>query len=42
MQLDGTVRRSGTGMPPWGKLLDDLPALDDVRTRITDGIIPTD
>lgn len=42
VQLDGTVRRSGTGMPPWQKFLDDLPALSDVRTRITDGVIPTD
>lgn len=38
IQLDGTVRASGTGSPPWQKFLDDIPPLDDVRTKFTDGI----
>ncbi|MEW5305795.1 MAG: hypothetical protein WDW36_008313 [Sanguina aurantia] len=42
IQLDGTVRSSGTGIPPWAKFLDDLPPLDDVRTTFTDGIGPSD
>lgn len=37
VQLDGTVRASGVGNPPWRKFLDDLPELDDVRTKLTDG-----
>lgn len=38
VQLDGTVRSSGVGMPPWPKFLDDLPELGDVRTKWTDGL----
>ncbi|KAJ9527361.1 hypothetical protein QJQ45_025630 [Haematococcus lacustris] len=38
VQLDGTVRTSGRGRPNWEKLVADLPPLDDVRTRFTDGI----
>jgi tetratricopeptide (TPR) repeat protein len=38
VQLDGSVRASGVGNPPWSKLLDDLPKLDDVRTKLTDGM----
>ncbi|PSC70246.1 LOW PSII ACCUMULATION chloroplastic [Micractinium conductrix] len=38
VQLDGTVRASGAGMPPWRQLVDDLPELDSVRTKFTDGV----
>ncbi len=38
VQLDGTVRSSGVGMPPWVKFVADLPELSDVRTKITDGM----
>jgi len=38
VQLDGSVQRSGVGVPPWDRWLDDIPALDSVRTRFTDGI----
>jgi hypothetical protein len=41
VQLDGTVRSSGTGTPPWGRFLGDLPTLDSVRTQMTDGIGPS-
>lgn len=37
VQLDGTVRASGVGNPPWEKFIVDLPPLDDVRTKLTDG-----
>ncbi|KAG2448651.1 hypothetical protein HYH02_006008 [Chlamydomonas schloesseri] len=40
VQLDGTVRSSGTGSPPWDKLVEDLPLLSDFRTRLTDGVGP--
>ncbi len=42
VQLDGTVRSSGRGTPDWAKFVDDLPRLDSVRTRFTDGIGPTE
>jgi hypothetical protein len=38
VQLDGTVRASGAGMPPWTQFLDDIPELGDIRTKVTDGI----
>eukprot|EP00199_Chlamydomonas_sp_CCMP681_P000535 CAMPEP_0119113798 /NCGR_PEP_ID=MMETSP1180-20130426/45215_1 /TAXON_ID=3052 ORGANISM="Chlamydomonas cf sp, Strain CCMP681" /NCGR_SAMPLE_ID=MMETSP1180 /ASSEMBLY_ACC=CAM_ASM_000741 /LENGTH=471 /DNA_ID=CAMNT_0007102049 /DNA_START=9 /DNA_END=1424 /DNA_ORIENTATION=- len=38
VQLDGTVRTSGRGMPDWAKFVDDLPPLDSVRTTMMDGI----
>ena len=38
IQLDGTVRSSGLGSPPWGKLVEDLPPLGSWRTTLTDGI----
>lgn len=38
VQLDGTVRSSGLGTPPWPKFISDLPELDDVRTKFTDGL----
>ena len=42
VQLDGTVRSSGIGTPPWSKLVDDLPELSDLRTRLMDGVGPQD
>ncbi|WIA22086.1 hypothetical protein OEZ85_004429 [Tetradesmus obliquus] len=41
VQLDGTVRSSGTGTPPWDRFVGDLPTLDSVRTQMTDGIGPS-
>lgn len=41
VQLDGTVRSSGVGMPNWRKLVDDLAPLDSIRTTLTDGIGPS-
>ena len=38
VQLDGSIRRSGVGVPPWDRWLDDIPTLDSVQTRLTDGI----
>ena len=38
VQLDGTVRSSALGAPNWGKLIDDLPPLDDIRTSLSDGV----
>ncbi|KAK9909916.1 hypothetical protein WJX75_009447 [Coccomyxa subellipsoidea] len=38
IQLDGSVRRSGLGIPPWDRWLDDIPELDSLQTRLTDGI----
>lgn len=38
IQLDGSVRRSGLGIPPWDKWLDDIPELDSLQTKLTDGI----
>ena len=35
LQLDGSVRTSGNGMPPFKQWLDDIPEMDDVRTRLT-------
>lgn len=37
IQLDGTVRASGVGMPPWVQFMDDIPELDSVRTKLSDG-----
>lgn len=37
VQLDGSVRASGVGLPPWERFLGDIPELDDVRTKLTDG-----
>lgn len=37
VQLDGSVRASGVGIPPWRQFLDDLPEMDSVRTKLTDG-----
>jgi hypothetical protein len=41
IQLDGTVRASDVGTPPWARLLADLPPMDSLRTRVTDGIGPS-
>lgn len=35
IQLDGSVRTSGGGIPPFRQWLDDIPELDDVRTKLT-------
>ena len=35
LQLDGSVRTSGNSVPPFRQWLDDIPELDDVRTRWT-------
>lgn len=41
IQLDGTVRASDVGSPPWARLLADLPPLDSFKTKVTDGIGPS-
>lgn len=38
VQLDGSVRSSGIGLPPWQRFCDDLASLDSVRTKMTDGL----
>ena len=38
IQLDGTVRSSGLGLPPWDRFMGDLAPLDDIRTKFTDGL----
>ena len=38
IQLDGSVQRSGVGIPPWDRWLDAIPELDSLQTRLTDGI----
>ena len=35
LQLDGSVRTSGNSVPPFRQWLDDIPELDDVRTKWT-------
>jgi len=40
--LDGTVRTSGVGLPPWDKLVAELPMLDSFQTVVSDGIGPSD
>lgn len=42
VQLDGSVRSSGVNVPSFGKLVNDLPPLDDIRTGFMDGIGPSD
>lgn len=41
IQLDGTVRSSDLGSPPWARMVADLPPLDSFKTRVTDGIGPS-
>jgi len=38
VQLDGSVRASGVGTPPWARLVDVLPVLGSLQTTLTDGI----
>ena len=38
VQLDGSVRASGTGMPPWERWVSEIPELDSLQTRLTDGV----
>ncbi|KAG2498001.1 hypothetical protein HYH03_004260 [Edaphochlamys debaryana] len=42
VQLDGTVRSSGVGMPPWRRMVEDLPLREDIRTRLMDGVGPVE
>ena len=37
VQLDGTVRASGVGIPPWKQFVADLPELGSMRTKLSDG-----
>lgn len=37
IQLDGSVRASGVGSPPWKLFVRDLPELSSMRTKFTDG-----
>ncbi|KAI8464506.1 MAG: hypothetical protein J3K34DRAFT_114825 [Monoraphidium minutum] len=41
VQLDGTVRSSDVGSPPWARMVADLPPLDSFKTKVTDGIGPS-
>lgn len=34
IQLDGSVRASGVGAPPWDKLMADIPTLDSIRSKL--------
>eukprot|EP00271_Cylindrocystis_brebissonii_P000805 TRINITY_DN1099_c1_g2_i1.p1 TRINITY_DN1099_c1_g2~~TRINITY_DN1099_c1_g2_i1.p1 ORF type:complete len:541 (+),score=98.68 TRINITY_DN1099_c1_g2_i1:117-1739(+) len=34
LRLDGRVRKSGRGMPDWGDLVKELPALDDLLSKL--------
>lgn len=38
VQLDGSVRGSGEGQPPWERFCNEIPKLDSMRTRFTDGL----
>ena len=38
--MDGSVRTSGTNVPNFAKLVDDVPELGSVRTGFTDGVGP--
>ena len=42
MQLDGSVRISGTQVPSFAQLLKDLPPLDSFRSALLDGVGPQD
>lgn len=37
IQLDGVVRSSGKGSPPFEKLISDIPELDSMQTKFGDG-----
>lgn len=34
VQLDGSVRASGEGTPPWDKLMSDIPTMDSIRSKL--------
>jgi len=34
VQLDGSVRASGAGSPPWDKLMADIPTMDSIRSKL--------
>jgi hypothetical protein len=38
VQMDGSVRASGAGPPPWDRLVADLAPLDSLQTKLTDGL----
>jgi len=38
VQMDGSVRSSGAGPPPWDRLAGDLAPLDSIQTKLTDGL----
>jgi hypothetical protein len=40
VQLDGSVRTSGTGEPSIARIIEDMPRLDSVRTGFLDGMGP--
>eukprot|EP00892_Ulva_mutabilis_P000886 jgi/Ulvmu1/10799/UM069_0034.1 len=42
VQLDGSVRASGNGVPPFPRFIGDIPTLDSIRTGFTDGVGPQD
>lgn len=37
VQMDGVIRSSGIGAPPFDKLIADTPELDSLQTRLSDG-----
>ncbi|WPT16545.1 Protein LOW PSII ACCUMULATION 1 [Picochlorum sp. SENEW3] len=37
VQMDGVIKSSGIGAPPFDKLIADTPELDSLQTRLTDG-----
>uniref|UniRef100_A0A0E0JIC3 Uncharacterized protein n=1 Tax=Oryza punctata TaxID=4537 RepID=A0A0E0JIC3_ORYPU len=34
LRLDGRVRRSGRGMPNWNDILQELPRLEDLLSKL--------
>mmetsp|Transcript_28966 Transcript_28966/g.81575 ORF Transcript_28966/g.81575 Transcript_28966/m.81575 type:complete len:439 (+) Transcript_28966:185-1501(+) len=34
VKLDGSIRASGVGSPPWENLMKDTPPLDDIRSKL--------
>lgn len=41
VRLDGTVRTSGIGSPPWKQFVSDIPTLDSVATKYGENIGPS-
>ena len=37
VQMDGRVRASGAGSPPWDRFVTDLAPTESLLTRLTDG-----